>query len=97
MPSDKSGDLFKAIQAGTLKVNQRNANAVKMAYCDSIFWNQTFKDAGLDDLPDPDGLSLYPQVFEDWLVKAYRENFNSEDEVRAALHWVRDQVLKECS
>lgn len=91
----KSAKLFIAIQNGTLNVNQRNANAVKNAYCDSVFWNDVFKSCGLDALPDPDGVYSYPEVFEDWLVKTYRGNFNSEDAARAALHTVRDQVIKD--
>jgi hypothetical protein len=87
--------LFKAIKSHTLKVTQHNAEVVKKAYIDCSIFNEGLKRAALENLPDPDGISSYPQVFEDWLVKAYRRNFKSTDEVRAALHSVRDKILAE--
>jgi hypothetical protein len=92
--SDRSARLFKAIEAGNLKVNQRNANSVKEAWIESVYWSEQFKMARLNHLPDPDGFLSRPEVFEAWLLKAYRENFKSEDEARAALHSVRDHIIK---
>lgn len=87
--------LYKAIKAGKLRVNKRNAAAVRDAYCWAVLWDQGLKDLGLDDLPDPDGISEYPQVFENWLVKAFAGNFESEEETRAAFHKLRALVIKD--
>jgi hypothetical protein len=86
--------LFKSIEAGNLKINQRNADAVKGAWAESVYWSEQFKMARLNDLPDPDGFLSRPEVLEAWLLKAYRKNFKSEDEVRAALHSVREHIIK---
>lgn len=92
-----SEKLFKAIKNGTLKVNKRNMEAVRHAYCCAIFWDQCCKSVGLDDLPDPDRISDYPQVFEDWLVTAFRGNFNSEEETRGALHKLAKLVREDAN
>lgn len=87
-------ELFEAIKAGTLKVTQVNAKAVKNAYCDSVMWNTVFEKAGLKDLPDPDDVLGRQQVFEDWLADAYAGNFDdSIEKARAALHTVRDKIV----
>jgi hypothetical protein len=91
----KPEELFQAIKAGTLNPTQANAEVVKDAYAESVMWNATFEAVGLADLPDPEGIHSYEQVFEDWLALVYRENFNSSGDVRAALHQVRDQIRKD--
>jgi hypothetical protein len=92
--NDKIEELVKVIKAGTLAINQRNANLVRDAYCWSVIWDQAFRDLGLNDLPDPDGISEYPQILEDWLAKAFRGNFASEELCRASLHKLREVVIK---
>jgi hypothetical protein len=90
---DESTQLMALIKAGTLEVNQRNAERVKDAWIDALQWDELFRKSGLQWLPDPEGLSEAPQVFEEWLVVAYAGNFKSADEARAALHTVRDEVI----
>jgi hypothetical protein len=87
-------ELSQAIQSDSLKITRRNAAAVKRAYCVTVFWQEAFREAGLSELPDPEG-TCQPKVFEDWLVKAYAGNFESPDEARSALHSVRDKVIKQ--
>jgi hypothetical protein len=92
---EKVEKLSKAIRNGDLKVNKRNADAVRSAYLETLFWNKAFKEAGLSHLPDPEGI-MDPQVFLDWLVKAYREkyDYNSEDEARNSIRFVLGMVFR---
>ena len=88
--------LFKAVESGTLKVNQHNAERVKNVWATIISMNAALDYLGLADLPDPENVTdQYPKAFEDWLAHAYRGNFESEEAVRAALSSARAAIIKE--
>jgi len=91
---DKSTRLFKAIKAGKLEVTQKNVNAVQKAYCEAVYLEEGLRQARLDKLPDPEGISSYPEVFELWLIEAFATEEDPKEEVRKRLHWVRDKVIK---
>jgi hypothetical protein len=91
---ERSKKLTEAIKAGKLDVNKRNLKAVQNAWANSAYWNEAFKQAGLDHSPDPEGLSSHEGIFEAWLVKAFRGSFGTDDEILAALHSVRDKITK---
>jgi len=91
---EKSERLFKAIKAGELEVSQKNVNAVKKAYAESVYWYEAFRQARLEELPDPDGVSSYPEVFEKWLVRTFASELDPEEEIRKRLALVREAVIK---
>lgn len=84
--SDKQlENLFNKIENKKLLVNQRNADLVKEAYLETSKWKAFFSLSGLHWLPDPSRLFTDgPVLFENWLVDAYRNNFNTKKECRSA-------------
>ena len=85
--------LVALVRGGCLPATEENAEKVWNAYANALFWGAVFRDAGLEHLPDPEGVSEEPELLEVWLVEAYRDNFDTEDECRAAIHQSRDDIL----
>ena len=84
MTTKRAKQLAEAITAGKLRRTQANAETVKAAWVEAVKWNQLFKEAGLEWLPDPENTQGYEVIFESWIVKAYTCETNSEEQVRAA-------------
>jgi hypothetical protein len=63
---------YALIKRGELAFGADNVEAVKAAWAESIWWDQIFAAAGLEDLPDePESPDKYTEVLGDWLVRAY--------------------------
>ena len=90
---DEATRLYNLIKADELEVTEANANKVKDLWGEAICWDHLFKISGLDFLPDPGGETEHVRIYEEWLVKAYASRNRSEDDVRAALENVRQEII----
>jgi hypothetical protein len=90
----KAENLVRAIKAGSLAFNNHNLHQVQDAWAQSIIWEDAFQALGFDWLPDPEGISEHPRIFESWMVEAFRPKF-SDEETRKRLALAREQILKE--
>lgn len=87
-------ELIESIKAGRMKFTKKNLKLVETAWATTIVLDDAIKQAGLDELPDPENTNEHQQIFENWLVEAFSPKFGSED-ARRRFHWVRDEILKQ--
>ena len=95
---DEVEEVLSLIRAGSMKVNEENAERVKNAWRNSLLWRGVFEKAGLGSLPDPEGAYTDgPEALEEWLFQAYKGNFKEEYHCRMAFNRVKAAILEEAT
>lgn len=96
MSNKQLENLILKIKNNKLSVTQRNADLVKEAYLETSKWKAFFQKPVLSGLPDPLGVFTDgPVLFENWLVDAYRDNFNTKKDCRSAFRNAIKLAVKE--
>jgi hypothetical protein len=90
----KSEVLMQQIKAGEMPFNDANNQEVSEEFSRTYYWQQAFKEARLESLPDPEGLTGAPGIFEQWIIHAFISRGVSRKDVKRRLEKLKSELRK---